>query len=341
MVEPPRVPPDPDDETAIVPPADDWGPETEVFVEETTVEPPPPRRPVVWPWLLALLVLVLAGLGAAYFLTRDDDEDATTTASTATTASTTETTVAEISVPDVVGTTSSEATKTLRDAGFEVNVVAVPSERPSGEVVAQSPAAGSDADKGSTVRLNVAQKPAQTTTAATTEATTTEATTTEATTTEATTTEATTTETSTAPTATTPAPEPASVPDVAGQELADAARAFNGEGLKAAVAYVPSQEPRGRVVAQAQPAGTQKKRGDTVQLNVSTGPEPPERIAVPDVGGTKQNPARQQLAAAGFEVLTLQQSTTDRSRVGFVLSQSPSGGASIPRGSLVLLYIGA
>ncbi|MDX6423013.1 MAG: hypothetical protein QOI67_484, partial [Gaiellaceae bacterium] len=52
-------------------------------------------------------------------------------------------------------------------------------------------------------------------------------------------------------------------------------------------------------------------------------------------------PARQQLAAAGFEVLALQVRTTDRSRVGFVLSQSPSGGASIPRGSLVLLYVGS
>ena len=321
MTEPPRVPPDPDDETIIVPPteetsvADEWEPESEVFVEQTVTEPPRRRLPVIWPWLLALLVLVLAGLGAAYFLTRDDDNDATTTAST-TTAPTTETAVVAVSVPDVVGTTSSEATKTLGDAGFEVNVVAVPSDQPSGQVVAQSPSAGSEADKGSTVRLNVAQKAAATTA-----------------------TETTATETST--TETTPTPEPATVPDVVGKELADAARAFNDEGLKVAVAYVPSQEPRGQVVAQAQPAGTELKKGDTVQLNISTGPDPPEQTAVPDVSGTKQNPAREQLAAAGFEVLTLQQPTEDSSRVGSVLSQSPSGGASIPRGSLVLLYVGA
>jgi serine/threonine-protein kinase len=272
--------------------------------------------------LLALLVLVLAGLGAAYFLTRDDDNEAATTASTATTAATTapttETTAVAVSVPDVVGTTSSEATKTLGDAGFQVNVVAVPSDQPSGQVVAQSPAAGTEADKGSTVRLNVAQKAAATTS-----------------------TETTSTETSTEPTTTAPTPEPATVPDVVGKELADAARSFNDEGLKVAVAYVPSQEPRGQVVAQAQPAGTELKKGDTVQLNISTGPDPPEKTAVPDVAGTKQNPAREQLAAAGFEVLTLQQPTEDSSRVGSVLSQSPSGGASIPRGSLVLLYVGA
>jgi eukaryotic-like serine/threonine-protein kinase len=329
MAEPPREPPDPDDETIIVPPteetvaADEWEPESEVFVEQTVTEPPRRRLPVIWPWLLALLVLVLAGLGAAYFLTRDDDDDAATTASTATTAPTTETTVASVRVPDVVGTTSSEATKTLGDAGFEVNVVAVPSDRPSGQVVAQSPSAGSEADEGSTVRLNVAQKAAATTT------------------TETTATESTSTETSTEPTQTTPTPEPATVPDVVGKELADAARAFNDEGLKVAVAYVPSQEPRGQVVAQAKPAGTELKEGDTVQLNISTGPDPPEKTAVPDVSGTKQNPAREQLAAAGFEVLSLQQPTEDSSRVGSVLSQSPSGGASIPRGSLVLLYVGA
>jgi serine/threonine-protein kinase len=319
---PPRVPPDPDDETIVVPPAEDWGPESEVFVEETETGTEPPRRrlPVIWPWLLALLLLVVAGLAAAYFLTRDDGNAAATTATAPTTTATTAptTTVATVSVPDVVGTTSSEATKTLRDAGFEVNVVAVPSDRPSGQVVAQSPAAGSEAAKGSTIRLNVAQKATQTTTSATTVPA----------------------ETSTAPTATTPAPEPATVPDVVGKELADAARAFNSEGLKVAVAYVPSEEPRGRVVAQAQPAGTARKKGDTVQLNVSTGPTPPEQTAVPDVAGTKQNDGRRQLAAAGFEVLTLEQRTTDRSRVGFVLSQTPSGGASIPRGSLVLLYVG-
>ena len=230
MAEPPRVPPDPDDETVIVPPSDDWGPESEVFVEQTvTEEPPPPRRPVIWPWLLALLVLVLVGLGAAYFLTRDDDEDA------ATTTSAVATTTQQVTVPDVVGTTSSEATSTLRDAGLEANVVAVPSDRSPGTVIAQNPPAGEAAAEGSTVRLNVAQA-ADTTPTTTTEPTTTEPT-------------------------TTAAPEPASVPDVVGQSLADAARAFNDEGLKAAVVYVPSSEAAGRVVAQAQPAGTELESG--------------------------------------------------------------------------------
>ena len=314
MAEPPRVPPDPDDETVIVPPTDDWGAESEVFVEETVTEPPPPKRPLLWPWLLALLVLVLAGLGAAYFLTRDDDEDATATTSTLAT------TTQRVTVPDVVGTTSSEATATLRDEGLTVNLVSVPSDRSPGTVIAQSPSPGEEVDEGSSVRLNVAETatPAPTTTEAETTAQT-----------------------------TTAAPEPPTVPDVVGEALADAARTFNEEGLKVAVVYVPSNEPAGSVVAQAQSPGTELESGDTVQLNVSTGPDPPEQTAVPDVTGREQNPAREQLSAAGFEVLALEQETTDSTRVGLVLSQTPSGnvasipGASIPRGSLVILYVGA
>ena len=307
MAEPPPVPPDPDDETVIVPPTDAWEPESEVFVEESETAPPPPRRPVIWPWLLALLVVVLVGLGAAYFLTRDDDNDATTTTSTAAT------TRPQVTVPDVVGTTSSEATATLRDAGLDVNLVSVPSDRSPGTVIAQNPPAGAEAADGSTVRLNVAEaaKPAPTTTAPGT----------------------------TAPTTT--APEPAAVPDVVGQELADAARSFSEEGLKVAVVYVPSNEPAGSVVAQARPPGAELQSGDTVQLNVSTGADPAPDVQVPDVTGEKRAGGQDQLKSAGFEVLTLQERATDRSRVGSVLSQTPSGGANIPRGSLVIVYVGA
>ena len=279
-----------------------------MFVEETVTEPPPPKRPVLWPWLLALLVVVLVGLGAAYFLTRDDDDATTTTSTVATTTP-------QVTVPDVVGTTSSEATATLRDAGLDVNLVSVPSDRSPGTVIAQNPSAGEEVVRRldcEAERRRERPTPAPTTP----------------------------TPETTAPT-TTAAPEPATVPDVVGQELADAARAFNEEGLKVAVVYVPSNEPAGSVVAQARPPGAELQSGDTVQLNVSTGAEPAPDVQVPDVTGEKQAGGRDQLKSAGFEVLTLEEQTDDHSRVGSVLSQTPSGGANIPRGSLVLLYVGA
>ena len=71
--------------------------------------------------------------------------------------------------------------------------------------------------------------------------------------------------------------------------------AFADEGLKVSAAYVPSQEPSGRVIAQAQPAGTELERGATVQINVSTGPDPAAGVAVPNVTGRTLDEARQAL----------------------------------------------
>lgn len=225
-----------------------------------------------------------------------------------------------ISVPDVVGTTSSEATRTLRDAGFDVNLVPVPSDEAPGTVVAQRPAAGADAPKGTSVRLNVAQR-ADETTPATTEAAGTTA-----------------PPPTTRPATTQAQPRRTTVPDAIGKELAVAAREFARAGLKVAVAYVPSEEQAGRVIAQAQPAGTERNRGDTVQLNVSIGAEPAEAASVPNVVGQRNEQARQALEQAGFEVLALALDGQVR-RESVVASQSPGGGASVPRGSLVLLYV--
>ena len=316
---PPRDPRDPAEDETII--ADSWGPEDPVFAEQRTevVEEPPRRRmPTLWPWLLALLLLVLAGLAAAYFLTRDDDEQAATTA--ATTASQTTATVAEtVTVPDVVGTTSSQATETLRDAGLDVNLVSVPSERAAGTVVAQSPAAGSEQPEGTTVRLNVAEASTGTT---------------------ETETQPTTRTTTTAPTTTAPPPpQPATVPDVVGDDLADGARAFADEGLKVSVAYVPSQEPLGRVVAQAQQPGTERPRGSTVQVNVSAGPDAGSKTAVPRVTGQRLGEGRAALDAAGFEVLALTLGDDEVRNESTIVSQSPGGGASIPSGALVLVYV--
>lgn len=330
MAQPPNRPPDPDDETVIREGGDEWPPADDVYVEESEEVQPPRRPPTIWPWLLALLVLVLGGLGALWYFNQDDDDDAAATTATATTART-------VRVPDVVGTTSSEATATLRTEGLEANVVSVPSDAPAGQVIAQDPAAGDEVEEGTTVRLNVARPSADTTPAATGPATT--PTEPPATTTEppATTTEpaATTTE----PPATTAAPEPAVVPSVVGQELADAAETFADEGLKVAVRYVPSREAGGQVVAQAQPPGTELREGDTVQLNVSTGAEPAESAAVPRAVGQRLDQGRETLERAGFEVLALTVGDDEIRNESTIVSQSPGSGASIPRGALVLVYV--
>ena len=110
---------------------------------------------------------------------------------------------------------------------------------------------------------------------------------------------------------------------------------FADEGLKVSAAYVPSQEPFGRVVAQAQPAGTELERGATVQLNVSTGPDPAEKVTVPTATGQTLGEGRDALEQAGFEVLALTVGDGEIRNESKIVSQSPAGGASIPRGALV------
>ncbi len=75
-------------------------------------------------------------------------------------------------------------------------------------------------------------------------------------------------------------------------------------------------------------------------MNVSIGPEPAPETRVPDVVGLERDDARRRLSQAGFEVLAIEQEG-DGSQAGMVLSQTPGGDARVPRGSLVILYVGA
>ena len=57
-------------------------------------------------------------------------------------------------VPNLVGTTQTDAQAQLQAAGLKANIVPVPSPEPTGTVVAQNPSSG-QAPRGSAVRLNV------------------------------------------------------------------------------------------------------------------------------------------------------------------------------------------
>ena len=63
----------------------------------------------------------------------------------------------EVTVPNTVGVPETEARDRLATAGLKANVVQVFSSSEIGNVVAQDPAAGGKAAKGSEVRLNVSK----------------------------------------------------------------------------------------------------------------------------------------------------------------------------------------
>ncbi|MDV6309087.1 Stk1 family PASTA domain-containing Ser/Thr kinase [Gordonia amicalis] len=63
----------------------------------------------------------------------------------------------EITVRDVVGMPADRARAVLEELGMTVDVIAVDSEQPAGEVISTSPGPGSTAEQGSTVQLSVSR----------------------------------------------------------------------------------------------------------------------------------------------------------------------------------------
>jgi serine/threonine-protein kinase len=129
----------------------------------------------------------------------------------------------------------------------------------------------------------------------------------------------------------------ATVPDVDGAQLADAAQDFADEGLRVSVEYASSEEEEGTVTGQERPAGTELQRGDTVQLTVSTGRAPAAEVPVPDALDGTAAEAQSTLERAGFEVLTIPIPAVTED---VVVYHSPAAGTRTPRGALVLVYAG-
>jgi eukaryotic-like serine/threonine-protein kinase len=135
----------------------------------------PPRPPVpprwyrdVWPWLLALAVVVLGLVGGffAYQAYQDEDDDepevvTTTTTTGAETETDTETTTVEeppqpVEAPNVVGVNHVEGGTEIEGLGLVGDSYPVASTETRGTVVAQRPTAGTQLEEGETMRMNVA-----------------------------------------------------------------------------------------------------------------------------------------------------------------------------------------
>ncbi|MEI6448168.1 MAG: PASTA domain-containing protein, partial [Actinomycetes bacterium] len=96
-----------------------------------------------------------------------------------------------------------------------------------------------------------------------------------------------------------------------------------------------SDVKKGFSIATDPAAGTSLPRGTTVALIVSSGVG---EVSVPSVVGQNVDDARSALMAAGLVVSTTKQQTTDQPE-GTVLSQDPSGGTSVEKGSTVTLAV--
>jgi serine/threonine-protein kinase len=129
------------------------------------------------------------------------------------------------------------------------------------------------------------------------------------------------------------------VPDVVGQQEADAASILANAGFR--VNRVRETHPtvdKGRVFDQDPAAQSEAAPGSIVNIFVSLGPE---EFPMPDVGGETESEARAKLEDLGLKVETDRVFVADSSQYGRVQDQDPPPGTTVRRGDTVTIEIGS
>lgn len=125
------------------------------------------------------------------------------------------------------------------------------------------------------------------------------------------------------------------VPDVTGQPRSTAQLKITQAGLVPVVTTENNKEVAADSVIRQDPQGaTQVKKGSTVQLVVSAGPE---AIVVPDLKGRTQAEAKAELERQGLTLGTVTEQNDTKQPKGTVVSSSPPAGQSVaPKGAVNL-----
>jgi len=309
----------------------------------SALPPPPPVAPVRergprrWPWVvLALLVALGIGVGIWALLQNS-----------------------RVTVPDQTGKQESAATVDLANRGFEVKVHRRESGSPVGQVIGQSPEAGTKEDKGSTVTLQVSSGPGTAQVPLLTGLKQAEAI--KALNRRGLQADVTSQHSATVPKGevirTSPAdgevvpkgfhvnlvvssgPQQVKVPDVTNLTTAAAHSQLHNAGLEFNDDQVTSDQPKGTVIAQDPAGGTTVNKGSSVTLTISKGPD---TAPVPNVSGQGQTPdqATSTLQGAGFKVQVKEIPTKDQTQDGKVIRQRPQPGTQLKKGRTVVIYVG-
>lgn len=129
------------------------------------------------------------------------------------------------------------------------------------------------------------------------------------------------------------------VPDVVGQTEADANSAITAAGLVAAKTEAADDTvPAGSVISQDPAAGTMVDSGTNVNIVVSTGPDAPATVPVPDVAGKSAADGQAELEAAGFTVTTEEQAS-ETVEAGLIIETNPSAGTEVAAGTDVKMIV--
>ncbi len=302
----------------------------------------PPRGRSVWPWLLALGLIIGGAIGGWFLYTKIQQQIDTNR---------------PVAVPDVRLVQRDLAVLKIQQAGLKPLVVKAPDDTvPAGQVIDENPGGGSKVGKGSTVTLRVSTgkpkvqvpdvrgrsvtdgitalaglglnpkivhvyspQPADTVTGQF------------------------------------PPPlalvlkgsnvrinvsrgaKPIPVPDVTGQPYLNAKSALEGQGFVVKRVDVQSDQAAGTVVVTDPQPGASSSKGATITLSVSKGPATTQ---VPDVHNLNQTVAEQRITDAGLTPSVVYQPVSDPSQDGIVISQNPDAGGDAKSGEIVIITIG-
>ena len=302
--------------------------------------PEDPERRGWVPWALtALVLLLIAGAAvAAYLLTRPKQD----------------------LVPKVTGEPVNVARTVLQNSGFQVAPpIDVPHPQAAGTVFAESPTAGSRADRGSTITLTVSSGPGNAivpnlegdTVPAARVALRKAGLTAGRIVPRPSAAFAKGQVTGTDPRVATPVAHGQAVtlfvssgaprvliPDVTGENATQAAATLGKDGFTVNSTSQPSSTVTpGDVISQSPRGGTRAANGATVTIVVASAPA---TVQVPGVVGDTTAAATNTLTSAGFSVRQQLKKVKQQSQDGTVLSQNPGPNASARKGSIVTITIG-
>jgi len=132
-------------------------------------------------------------------------------------------------------------------------------------------------------------------------------------------------------------PEQVTVPDVTGLTRESAEARLRDEDLEVSVEEQESDVAEGDVISQNPAAGTRVSRGDRVTIVVSTGKP---QADVPDVVGMSPERAASRLSSAGLSAVRQERTVTDPDQDGVVIEQRPGAGTQVDEGSQVVIVVG-
>ncbi len=322
------------DATSVLPSVGTAG--SDGYGQQSARSPVAKKRPV-WPWILAVALLAMAGLGVAWGMGAFGPKSA--------------------AIPDVTGKTRAEAQTLLTQAGFVVGAVTddFSDAVPAGSVVSQQPAANSSAKKGTSVALTLSRGPnlsSVPTVTGMTESEAFKALETAGFSPQALPSEFNKDVTSGTVFKQTPAggtqaakgsvvsyvvsrgTELIQVPDVTGKSQSSATSTLQKAGFKVSTRESTSDKvDKGSVMSQNPPSGVSVAKGSTVSITVASGPA---TALVPAVIGKTEAEARSALTGAGFKVTVV---VAAGSNTLAVTSQDPIAGKRADIGSTVTITI--